>query len=137
MRALPPALALAVCLLAGCAGSAPHDPPPDPPKVHPVEVGVASFVGGAYEGQPTASGPRFDGHSLVAAHRTLPFGTRVRITNLANDRHVVVTIVDRGPFRKGRVIDVSRRAARELGFEHAGITRVRLEVLADRDAEAP
>jgi rare lipoprotein A len=94
-------------------------------------------VGGAYEGGRTASGATFDGHALVAAHRTLPFGTRVRVTNLANDRDVVVTIVDRGPFRKGRVIDVSRRAARELGFEKAGTTRVRLEVLADRGAEAP
>jgi rare lipoprotein A len=137
MRALPPVLALGACLLTGCAGSAPHDPPPDPPRIHAVEVGVASYVGKPYEGRPTASGPVFDGHSMIAAHRTLPFGTRVRVTNLANDREVVVTIVDRGPFRKGRVIDVSRRAARELGFERAGTTHVRLQVLADRDAENP
>jgi rare lipoprotein A len=124
--------ALAALLATGCAATAPHDPPADPSRTHAVEVGVASYVGSTYEGQPTASGPAFDGHAMVAAHRTLPFGTRVRVTNLSNDRSVVVTIVDRGPFRKGRVIDVSRRAARELGFEHAGTTRVRLEVLADR-----
>lgn len=137
MRTLPPAWALVACLATGCAATAPHDPPPDPPPTHAAEVGVASYVGKPYEGHPTASGPVFDGHALIAAHRTLPFGTRVRVTNLANDREVVVTIVDRGPYRKGRVIDVSRRAARELGFERAGTTRVRLEVLADRDAGNP
>ena len=134
MRALLPAGLLAAGLVTGCAATAPHDPPPDPPRV---QVGIASYVGKPYEGRPTASGPVFDGRSMIAAHRTLPFGTRVRVTNLANDRDVVVTIVDRGPYRKGRVIDVSRRAARELGFERAGTTKVRLEVLADRGVETP
>jgi rare lipoprotein A len=67
---------------------------------------------------------------LTAAHRTLPFGTRVRVTNLENGRSVVVTITDRGPFRKGRVIDVSRRAAGKLGFLREGTTRVRVEVVS-------
>jgi len=117
---------LAALIVTGCASTAPRDVP----RIDTVEVGVASYVGAAYEGRPTASGVRFDGQSLTAAHRTLPFGTRVRVTNLVNDRSVIVTIVDRGPFREGRVIDLSRRAARELDFERAGTTRVRIEVLA-------
>ena len=133
MKTLRPACVLAALLVTGCASTAPRGAP----RVDAVEIGVASYVGEAYEGRPTASGPRFDGRSLTAAHRTLPFGTRVRVTNLANDAQVVVTIVDRGPYRKGRVIDLSRRAAHELGFERAGTTRVRLEVLADGVAERP
>jgi rare lipoprotein A len=65
----------------------------------------------------------------MAAHRTLPFGTRVQVTNLGNGRSVIVTIVDRGPFAKGRIIDLSRRAARKLDFVRDGTARVRLEVL--------
>jgi rare lipoprotein A len=68
---------------------------------------------------------------LTAAHRTLPFGTRVRVTNLENGRHVVVRINDRGPFRKGRVIDVSYAAARKLGLVHSGVAKVRVEVLGE------
>ncbi len=71
---------------------------------------------------------RFDEHQLTAAHRSLPFGTMVRVTNLDNGRQVTVTINDRGPFKKKRVIDVSSRAARELGFLRAGTARVRIEV---------
>ena len=67
--------------------------------------------------------------ALTAAHRTLPFGTHVQVTNLSNGRSVVVTITDRGPFARGRVIDVSRRAARKLAFLRDGTTRVRLEVV--------
>jgi rare lipoprotein A len=128
-----PASILAALLVTGCAANAPHEVA----RVDAVEVGVASYVGEAYEGRPTASGGHFDGQSLTAAHRTLPFGTRVRVTNLANGRAVVVTIVDRGPYRKGRVIDVSRRAAHDLGFERDGTTRVRLEVLDDGVAQRP
>ncbi len=80
-------------------------------------------------GRTTASGESFDPDRLTAAHRTLPFGTRVRVTNLENGRSVVVTITDRGPFRRGRVIDVSGRAARRLGFAAQGVARVRLDVL--------
>jgi rare lipoprotein A len=93
------------------------------------EVGLASFYAHRYHGQPTASGIAYDEHDLTAAHPTLPFGTRVRVTNLENDRSVVVKITDRGPFVRGRVIDVSRRAARDLGFLGAGTARVRVEVL--------
>lgn len=93
------------------------------------EEGYASFYGAQHHGRRTASGEVFDAGRLTAAHRTLPFGTRVRVTNLKNGRHVDVTVNDRGPFRRGRVIDVSRRAAKELGFLRAGTARVRVEVL--------
>lgn len=89
-------------------------------------VGRASFYG--YHGR-TASG----GHvgSFTAAHRTLPFGTKVRVTNLRNQRSCVVTINDRGPFVRGRVIDVSTNAAQSLGFRSAGIAQVKVETLSD------
>ncbi len=134
MRAHLPLLLSAALALGGCAATAPPPRSATPPAAVSgrVQTGVASYVGRAYEGRRTASGVRFDGDALAAAHRTLPFGTRVRVTNLANDHAVVVTVVDRGPFHAGRVIDVSRRAAHELGFERAGTTKVRLEVLAAR-----
>src|SRR5262249_33314015 len=93
------------------------------------EVGMASYYSSRHQGRSTASGEPYDEHALTAAHRTLPFGTRVRVTNLANDHSVVVTINDRGPYRHGRIIDVSKRAARELGFMAAGKARVRVERL--------
>ena len=97
-------------------------------------VGVASYYGPGFVNQPTANGERFDPRELTAAHRTLPFGTRVRVTNLENGRQVVVRINDRGPYRKGRVIDLSRAAARRLGFVEDGVTNVRIEVLKDKKA---
>ena len=102
-------------------------PPLSVPEV--VQVGAASYLSDSLAGHRTASGIRFDPRRMMAAHRTLPFGTRVRVTNLANGRHVVVTIVDRGPFRAGRILDVSPHAARLLGFHRAGVARVRLEVM--------
>ena len=92
------------------------------------EVGLASYYGRAHDGRRTASGEVFDMHRLTAAHRTLPFGTRVRVTNLANGRETVVRINDRGPFRRGRIIDLSYAAARRLGFVGRGVTRVRVRV---------
>ena len=91
-------------------------------------VGIASYYARSLEGERTASGKPHRSDELTAAHRTLPFGTRVRVTNLANDRHVIVVVNDRGPHVKGRVIDLSRRAARELGFLDRGVAKVRLEV---------
>jgi rare lipoprotein A len=93
------------------------------------ESGIASYYGKSEDGHLTASGERYDMHALTAAHRTLPFGSRVRVTNLDNDRSVVVRINDRGPHVEGRVIDLSYAAARELQFIKQGTTRVRLEVL--------
>jgi rare lipoprotein A len=119
-------LLLFLLAAAGCAGSA---PPPPSSLEREVQVGFASFYDSHFHGARTASGQRYDEKALTAAHRTLPFGTRVQVTNLSNGRSVVVTITDRGPFARGRVIDVSRRAARKLDFLRDGTTRVRLEVL--------
>jgi rare lipoprotein A len=88
--------------------------------------GIASFYS---EGSQTASGEKFDGHQLTAAHRTLPFGTRVRVTNVTNGRSVTVRINDRGPFVPGRVVDVSTSAAETLGMTERGIAKVKLEVV--------
>ena len=91
--------------------------------------GGASWYSDALSGRRTASGEPYDPASLIAAHRALPFGTRLRVTNLANDRVVEVRVVDRGPFVAGRVLDLSRRAAEEIGIIRAGHARVRIEVL--------
>ena len=86
--------------------------------------GQASYYHKRFEGRRTASGQRYHDAELTAAHRTLPFGTKVRVTNTRNGRSIVVTINDRGPFRKGRIIDVSGAAARALGIMHHGLARV-------------
>ncbi len=91
--------------------------------------GKASYYGAKHHGKRTASGERFNQHALTAAHRTLPFGTRVKVTNLNNDRSVVVRINDRGPHIRGRIIDLSREAADRLGMLRAGVVRVRVESL--------
>lgn len=91
------------------------------------EEGIASFYHDRFHGRRTASGEVYDRNGLVAAHRSLPFGTYVRVTNLANGKRVVVRINDRGPFRRGWIIDLSREAAGQLDFIGRGITRVRIE----------
>lgn len=92
--------------------------------------GIASWYGNEFHGRTTASGERFNQNDLTAAHPNLPFGSRVRVTNVENGRRVIVRINDRGPFAdRERIIDVSRAAARRLDFEHQGLTRVQLEVL--------
>ncbi len=105
-----------------------------------VQVGLASFYGPGFHGDRTASGEVFDQRELVAAHRTLPLGSLVRVTNLENGRNVVLRIIDRGPYgrnhRKGCIIDVSRAAARRLGFVRDGLSRVRVEVLRRGDVSA-
>jgi len=129
------ALALVITFAPGCAtlGLGPdfHDSRLERSDAdRGAEVGYASFYSSEFHGRRTASGRRYDEGELTAAHRTLPFGTRVRVTNLGNDRSVLVTITDRGPFRSRRIIDVSKRAAREMGFVHAGTARVRVEVVS-------
>jgi len=109
----------------GCAGTR----PPLSPMEREVEVGFASYYASRFHGNRTASGVRYDEEGMTAAHRTLPFGTRVRVTNLTNGRSVVVTITDRGPFTPGRIIDVSKGAARKLDFVRAGTARVRVNIL--------
>ena len=98
-----------------------------------VETGYATFYSRSFEGEKTASGRRFDGDALVAAHRTLPFGTVVRVTNLENKRKVTVQIIDRGPYgknwREGTVIDLSPAAAKQLGMLKDGQVRARVSVV--------
>lgn len=91
--------------------------------------GVASWYGEEFQGNPTASGEPYDMNQLTAAHRELPLGTQIRVTNLRNRRSLVLRITDRGPFIPGRLLDVSRAAARLLGFAYAGKARVRIQVL--------
>lgn len=93
--------------------------------------GMASYYGNELAGNRTANGERFDPGQLTAAHRTLPFGSMVRVTNVLNGDSVVVRINDRGPFAHGRVIDVSQAAAREIGMHRSGTARVKLALLAD------
>lgn len=93
--------------------------------------GTASYYGDELAGNRTASGERFDPDELTAAHRTLAFGSRVRVTNLSNGQSVIVRINDRGPFSRGRVIDVSHAAAREIGLDRAGVGRVSMTLLDD------
>ena len=95
-------------------------------------TGTASWYGKRYHGRTTASGERFDMNAMTAAHRSLPFGTRVRVTNMANRRSMVLTINDRGPYAGGRIIDVSRRAAAILGMMRKGVVRVRVRTVAAR-----
>lgn len=92
-------------------------------------TGRASFYADKFHGRRTASGARFDMRALTAAHRTLPFGSKVRVTNERNGRSVVVTINDRGPFHDGRILDVSRAAAERLAMVNAGSARVKLELV--------
>jgi rare lipoprotein A len=100
-------------------------------------VGVASYYGQKFAGRPTASGERFDPDGLTAAHRSLPFGTKVRVTNLANNRSVVVRINDRGPFVRGRIIDLSSAAFARIAQLNQGVARVRVHVLVRPPRNAP
>ena len=93
------------------------------------EKGTASWYGKWHHGRRTASGARFDMNGLTAAHRRLPFGSRIRVTNLRNGRSVVLTVNDRGPFVGGRFLDVSYRAAKALHFVQAGLAPVRVETV--------
>ncbi len=93
------------------------------------ETGQASYYGARHHGKRTASGDAFDQNALTAAHRSLPFGTQVRVTNLANQRQVVVTINDRGPVSRRRLIDLSKKAAEALGMLDSGVAKVRVEAL--------
>lgn len=153
--------ALLVALLAaGCAqppvapavsAPAPEAPtPPSPPArtpapaqhrpqresaIVPVQRGRVSLYGVDFAGQKTASGERFDPGALTMAHRTLPFGTRVRVTNLENHRSVEVRVNDRGPAVPGRIADVSLAAARKLGMTEDGVIDATLEVIALPDGQ--
>ena len=94
------------------------------------ELGLASWYGEECQGNPTASGKSFDMNGLTAAHRSLPLGTKLKVTNLRNNRSLVVTVNDRGPFVAHRFLDVSKAAAFRLGFMASGLAYVRAEVIS-------
>ena len=121
---------LAAVLLSGCAHHYRYRfPPPMAPPVGFAEEGVASWYGPGYHGHRTSSGEVYDQEALTAAHATFVFGTRVKVTLLSTRRSVVVRINDRFPNHKGRVIDVSKAAARAIGLIGPGTGRVRVEVV--------
>ncbi|NVE94108.1 septal ring lytic transglycosylase RlpA family protein [Altererythrobacter lutimaris] len=105
------------------------EPERGPRIVRDLGTGTASFYGKRFHGRTTANGERFDMHAMTAAHRTLPFGSKVRVTNPRNGKQVIVRINDRGPFAKGRAIDLSRAAAEEIGMIRRGHARVEMELV--------
>jgi rare lipoprotein A len=135
---------LLVLVVAGLLAAAWPDPGTvaeantEPDRPRQTMVGKATFYGPGFQGRRTASGARFDQQKMTAAHRTLPLGTRVRVTNLDNGRSVVLLINDRGPYgrnrSRGAIIDVSKGAAAKLDFIGDGLARVRLEVLQEPEA---
>jgi len=149
-RRLPSTFGILACLagLAACAAPPPapvatasYDQVPSITPALPLEApapqsevatfaqqGLASWYGRRFHRHHTASGEHFDMNELTAAHRSLPLHTAVRVTNLENNRTVLVRINDRGPFTRGRIIDISRNAALQLGMAKAGVAEVRIEV---------
>ncbi len=95
----------------------------------PYQVGVASYYAEKFHGRPTASGEIFDMHKISAAHKTLPLGTMVRVTNLENNKSIIVKINDRGPYKKGRIIDLSYEAAKKLEMIEPGTVKVKVELV--------
>ena len=118
---------IALVSICGCARKRPIQPVARP--IGWTQTGEASWYGNPYHGRKSASGEIYDMEKLTAAHRTLPFETWVRVRNLENDKTVDVRITDRGPFAHGRIIDLSRAAARAIGMLGPGVVRVRLEVI--------
>lgn len=145
---------LAVLALAGCGGGGPegagpvtgeqkvgrpyqvngvwYHPKRDP---HYNETGIASWYGAKFHGRRTANGEIYDMNELTAAHPTLPLPSRVLVTNLENGRQLILRVNDRGPFARGRIIDVSRRAAQLLGFQRNGVARVRVQAYPARGGD--
>lgn len=117
-RGMAMVVAAVILLSTGAATAGPYD-----------KVGEASWYGKRYHGRTTANGESFDMNALTAAHRRLPFGTLVRVTNLRNKRSLVVRINDRGPYAGGRIIDLSKRAAAILGFQQLGVVKVRVQTV--------
>ncbi len=134
------AILLACLFVCGCTGSSPRfssrSDSPDPKASEDIIVpsdhqlsGVASYYADEFHGRKTANGEKYDMHALTAAHRTLPFNTMVRVTNLENSKTVTVRINDRGPFKDNRVIDLSLEAAKLVGLVSHGTAQVSLEII--------
>jgi rare lipoprotein A len=100
-------------------------------KHHWYEIGRASWYGTQFQGRKTANGEKFDMNGMTAAHKTLPLGSMVKVTNLNNSKTVIVKINDRGPYPRGRVLDLSYAAAKKLGFAGSGLTSVKIELLGE------
>ena len=137
MRLLPITLTFLAVLCFGCA-SAPVQAKSSATVIstgrvkmpsRSVQSGQASYYADRYHGKSTASGEPYDKNALTAAHRKLPFGTRIKVTNKANGKSVVVRVNDRGPFVKGRVVDLSRAAFSSIGNTAAGVITVTVEVI--------
>lgn len=105
------------------------DPPVEDANTRNLGTGIASYYGRRFHGRHTASGERFDMNAMTAAHKTLPFGSRVKVTNANNGRSVIVRINDRGPFVSGRTIDLSRAAAKQIGLIGRGHAKVELAAI--------
>ncbi|WP_417776228.1 septal ring lytic transglycosylase RlpA family protein [Stutzerimonas xanthomarina] len=122
---------LLLAAVAGCTTAPPKEPtagqPPASVTGQLIGSGKASYYGNQHHNKLTASGERFDQNALTAAHRTLPFGTHVRVINTRNGKSVMVRINDRGPFVRGRIIDLSKAAFQTIASTRSGIIRVRLE----------
>jgi len=127
-------------------GSAPHREETPAKEDQPIRAnttgkilltleGVVSYYAHDFQGKETSNGETFNMNDLTAAHRTFPFGTKVRVTNLENNKSVVVRVNDRGPFVEGRIMDLSMGAAKEIGLIKTGTTRARLEVLQWGDGQ--
>lgn len=116
-------------------------PPPLPPNLHDkpsvVETGIASWYGPPYAGRKGADGKVYDQNAMTAAHRTLPMGSIVRVTNLTNNQAAVVKITDRGPFVRGRILDLSLAAAKATGIYRMGVAKVRVEAWTPGPSTAP
>lgn len=123
-------LAVITLLSTGCHKKRVRAPTVPPPSPGYTEVGLASWYGHPYHGRRAANGETYNMEEFTAAHRTLPFGTWVRVQNLKNGKTVDVRITDRGPFVPGRIIDLSRAAARRIGMIGPGTTKVRLEIIS-------
>ena len=106
------------------------------PSIAQIQTGKASFYADKFEGVSTASGEKYRHNKLTGAHKTLPFGTKVRVTNVENDQTVEVVINDRGPYVDGRIIDLSKEAAEKLGFINKGLADVKLEVIDPGDGKS-
>jgi rare lipoprotein A len=130
-------VAFAATFIAGCGHHAARvNAPLAPARIGSTETGVASWYGFPYYGRRAASGEIYDMRKLTAAHRRLPFQTWVEVTNLSNGKQVDVRINDRGPFVKGRILDLSQAAARDIDMLRAGTARVRLKVIPKKKAAA-
>ena len=99
------------------------------------ELGLASFYSDLFQGKPTASGELYDTDKMTAAHKTLPFGTTIKVTRLDNGKSVKVTVNDRGPYISGRIVELSRAAAEKIDLVKDGVTRVKVEVVSDKTSE--